>query len=134
MAYAIRNKGQVMTASGLDVLAGIWILISPFVLGVHNLQQFTTNNVIVGIVIGVLAAIRFFGAYQASYLSWINAILGLWLLLTPWILRFSHYSTPTTNNVIFGIVVIVLACWSALATDTGSRPMPGGRGGMGPMV
>lgn len=127
MAYAIR-KGQVMTASGLDVLAAIWILISPFVLRLDHTA--TTNNVILGIAIGVLALIRFFGAYEASWLSWITAVLGLWLLLSPWILRFSHDSRATTNNVIFGIVVIVLACWSALASET---PVTrSGRGDMPP--
>jgi 4-amino-4-deoxy-L-arabinose transferase-like glycosyltransferase len=139
MAYVIRHKGQVMTASGLDVLAGIWLLISPFVLrfSYYGLTQATTNNVILGIVIGVLAAIRFFGAYRESWLSWINAVLGLWVLLSPWILRFSHNSYATTNNVILGIVVIVLASWSALATEASTnRPMDRtvDRGDMSPMM
>ncbi len=131
MAYAIR-KGQIMTASGLDVLAAIWILISPFVLRLDATA--TTNNVILGIAIGILALIRFFGAYEASWLSWICAVLGLWVLLSPWILRFSRDSRATTNNVIFGIVVIVLACWSALATETPVTRGPGGRSDLPPTV
>ncbi len=120
MATVTPRREQVMTASGLDVLAGIWILISPFVLRFMP-HQATTNNVILGIVIGILAAIRFSGAYGQSWLSWINVILGIWVLITPWVLRFSHFRTATTNNVIMGIIVIILAGWSALATDVPGR-------------
>jgi hypothetical protein len=115
MQHAIYRR-QVQTASGLDVLAGVWLLISPFVLAFYS-QAATTNNVILGIVIAAIAAIRFFGAFDAAWLSWINAVLGLWVLLSPWILGFSQFNVPTGNNIILGVIVIVLASWSALATN-----------------
>ena len=122
MAYAVHHphRGQVATASGLDVLAGIWLLISPFVLHfiVHNA---TTNNVILGIIVGVLALIRFLGTDDLPVLSWINVILGIWVLISPWALGFASARVPMTNNVITGIVVIVLAAWSALATQSDRR-------------
>lgn len=125
MAYAIRSRrAQVQTASGLDVLAGIWLLISPFVLG-FAAHQATTNNVILGIVIGIIAAIRVLGAFNYPGLSWLNAVLGLWVMLSPWILNFGQYAVPTTNNVIVGILVVLLAMWSALAsTPPGGRDSP----------
>ena len=119
MAYAVQHphRGQVATASGLDILAGIWLLISPFVL--HFLPHVAmTNNVILGIVVGVLALIRFLGAYDLAVLSWINVILGIWVLISPWVLGFASARVPMTNNVVMGIVVIVLAAWSALATQS----------------
>lgn len=115
MQHAIYRR-QVQTASGLDVLAGIWLLISPFVLMFYS-QMATSNNVIVGLAIALIASIRFFGAYDAAWLSWINAVLGLWVLLSPWILGFSEFDVATGNNIILGIIVIVLASWSALATN-----------------
>jgi hypothetical protein len=125
MATTTSRHEQVMTASGLDVLAGIWILISPFVLRFSS-GAATTNNVILGMAIAVLAAIRFSGAYSQAWISWINLILGIWVLITPWVLRFSGFHTAATNNVIMGIIVIVLAGWSALASssygDTRSGP------------
>jgi hypothetical protein len=121
MAHLAYHREQVRTASGLDILAGIWLLISPFVLGFET-SQATTNNVILGIAIGVLAAIRFSGAYSASWISWINVVLGIWVLLSPWILGFSWVPESMTNNVIVGILVILLAGWSALASDTPERP------------
>lgn len=118
MQHAMHHRAQVATASGLDILAAIWLLISPFVLGFRYVASATTNDVIFGIIIGILAAIRFFGAYAASSLSWINAVLGLWILVSPWVLQYSYSAVATWNSVIVGIIIIVLASWSALATDT----------------
>jgi hypothetical protein len=41
----------------VNILLGIWVIISPFVLGIHS-PKGIWNNVIVGIVVGILAIIR----------------------------------------------------------------------------
>ena len=117
MAHAIQlHRAQVSTASGLDVLAGVWILISPFVLLFHA-HSFGSNNVILGIIIGALALIRFFErSYDTVWMSWLNALFGIWMLISPWVLGFSHVHNAMMNNVAMGIIVILLACWSGLAT------------------
>jgi hypothetical protein len=112
------HRAQVQTASGLDVLAGIWLIISPFIIGYGALTGATTNDVILGIVIGILAAIRFFGAYEAAFISWINVILGIWVLISPWVIGYSTHTGALANNIVMGIIVIILAAWSALATNT----------------
>lgn len=118
MQGILRHRGQVMTASGLDVLAGVWLLISPFILGFsrYDLATATNNNLIVGLAVAVLAAIRAFGAYRHASISWVNALLGLWTLLAPWVLSFIAYRTPTVNNILTGLVILILASWSAIAT------------------
>jgi len=128
-------KSQVATASGLDVLAGIWLLISPFVLSFPGTTGATGNNVLFGIIIAVLAAIRAFGAYRASWISWLNALFGLWVLVSPWFLGFSSFTAPLWNNIIMGIIVIVLSCWSAFASEstTPTRRMPPPIPGAGPV-
>jgi hypothetical protein len=127
MASIQSHRNQVATASGLDVLAGVWLLISPFALSFRHLHSThvgyaMTNDVIFGIVIGILALIRFFSTdvRGTSWLSWVNAVLGVWVLISPWALRYSEFAVPMWNNIVLGIVVIVLACWSALASDTNS--------------
>lgn len=122
MAYAIKHEGQAVTASGLDVLAGIWLLISPFVLSFGSATGAVTNNVIFGIIIGLLALFRFFNPRQAVGVSWLNVVLGIWVLISPWVIGFSAYSVATSNNVIMGIIIIILAGWSALATGMNSEP------------
>lgn len=109
--------GQLRTASGLNVLAGIWLIIAAWILGYagHHTPQW--NDVVLGVIVGILALIRFLGAWRASVLSWINVILGIWLIISPWVLGYSDIHAAAWNNVIVGIAVILLGWWSAMTTQ-----------------
>ncbi len=113
-----RHSAQVTTASGLDIIAGLWLIVSPFFLAYGNLSRAMANDVILGIIIGILALIRFTGAFREGWISWINLLLGIWVLISPWALAYASHSVAMRNNVILGIIVILLSGWSALATDT----------------
>ena len=43
-----------------------------------------------------------------NWLSGINALFGIWMIISPWVLGFSHLGSATTSAVISGIVVLVL--------------------------
>ncbi|MGE5219972.1 MAG: SPW repeat protein [Chloroflexota bacterium] len=47
-------------------------------------------------------------------LSWINFVLGLWLVVAPFALRYNMVPTATWNNVIVGIAVAALSIIRAL--------------------
>jgi SPW repeat-containing protein len=51
--------------SGINALAGIWMIISPWVLGFSGRPQATWSAVIVGIIVLVLGAIRFFSGFPS---------------------------------------------------------------------
>lgn len=104
-------------ATGITALAGVWVLIAPFVLGYSGTQQAMLNDVIVGLAVLVLAGIRLFGALSQTWLSWLAALLGLWLLVSPFVL--GNSGTPMTNDIIFGIVIIVFGVWSAMTRGEG---------------
>jgi hypothetical protein len=96
-------------------IAGLWELVSPFVLGYSALTVAMWNAVIIGVVLIVL------GAGAALYkevkidqtLDWINTILGLWLIVSPFILGYSDTVGAMWNSIIVGLVVLVLAGWAA---------------------
>ena len=98
----------VRWAAGLGVLAGLWILISPWALAFWGVGTATGNNLIVGIAILVLAAIAYSGP-EEMWASWVNFILGIWLIVSPYVLGFSMFGRILGNNIISGIVVAVLA-------------------------
>ncbi len=98
----------VRWAAGLNVLAGIWILISPWVLAFWGVGTATGNNIILGIAILVLAAIAYNGS-EELWASWVNFILGLWMIVSPYVLGFSMFDRILSNNIISGIVVGVLS-------------------------
>ena len=120
------NRSQAQSASGLNLLAAIWLFISAFVVPIHG--PMTTNNVIFGICVAVLAVIRLGGAYDQSWLSWLNALLGVWVVISPWAVIGAGQGGPTNgmivNNCITGGVIFVLGCWSALATNSAPGETP----------
>ena len=90
----------------INVLLGIWVIISPFVLAFPS-QKAIWNNVAAGIVIGVLAIIRSFMREQLGW-SWINVLLAIWLIVSPFVLGFMS-GAALWNNVILGIIIAAIA-------------------------
>jgi hypothetical protein len=117
-----RSDDASQPASTLNVLAGIWLIISAWVIGSAGLPVALWDTLIVGIVVLVLAAIRL-GTRGATGLSWINFLLGIWLIISPFVLGYTAASGAMTNAIILGILVAIFSLWAALARPT-SVPSP----------
>jgi SPW repeat-containing protein len=109
-------RNEVASASGLNVVAGIWLIISPFVLD-YGPRDSTWNPIVFGAVVGVFALARAGGAYRASILSWANMAIGIWLFISAFWL--ANSARASWNVGILGIVVFILGAWSATATEAG---------------
>jgi membrane protein YdbS with pleckstrin-like domain len=103
----------------VNLVLGIWLAVSPYVLGYADQATPAWNAYVVGVVILVIAAAAIW-AFQ-KWEEWINAVLGLWLIVSPWILGYSEVATPLWNQIIVGVVVGGLAMWSVI----GERPTGG---------
>lgn len=126
MATPHTHRPQVQTASGLNLLVAVWLFVSAFV--VLGSEAMKTHNMILGIAVGLMAAVRALGAYRQSWISWVNALLGAWVIISPWAVVGTQILAPTaammTNNVITGGLIVVLSAWSALATNTEPATVP----------
>lgn len=105
---------QVKVASGLNFLAGIYLLISAWAAGATS--GATANGIIFGIIVAILAATRFSGA-TGAWASWLDALIGVWMIISPWVYGYAGYAWRW-NSIVVGIIMIVLGVWSALATQT----------------
>lgn len=116
-AYAplTANHEQITLASGANLLLGLWLIAAPFVLS-YGAAHARANDIVLGIIIATLAAIRVFGAYRSAWISWVNMLAGLWLIIAPFALGYSGIMHPLWNDIIVGILVAGFALWSALAT------------------
>ena len=111
VAHAHRNEGGV---GWVNILLGIWVILSPFVLTFSVFPRAMWNNVIIGILVGIVGLIRT-GTPQHPGWSWLNVILGIWLIISPFALGlFSQVAL--WNNVILGIVVTTVAWGNAMTT------------------
>ncbi len=113
---------QVKIASGLNIVAGIWLILAPFILGYSYLSGALWNDIIIGAVVLIMAAVREWGnSEDTTWASWINLVLGIWLIIAPFIIGYSYASAALWNDIIIGIVVAVLAGWSGSAATAMPR-------------
>lgn len=115
-------RGDVIAASGLNILAGIWLIIAPFVLGYRGSDPYW-NDIVFGAIVAFLALVRATGAYRASELSWINAVIGVWLFVSAFWLDSS--GRASWNDIILGAIVFLLALASTGASEDANARTPG---------
>lgn len=104
------RRTDAAAASALNVLAGIWLIISPFVLGYTGADA-TWNPIVFGAIVGLAALARLAGGLRTVWLSWLNMAIGVWLFISAFWLASSGQAS--WNVGIMGIVVFVLGAWSA---------------------
>ncbi|TAK09879.1 MAG: hypothetical protein EPO39_01475 [Candidatus Manganitrophaceae bacterium] len=44
-----------------------------------------------------------------NYVPWINFILGLWLIISPFLLGYSHVRPAMWNEIIVGVLVLIFS-------------------------
>lgn len=105
------------TLGWITGVVGVWEILAPFIIGYSNMGSATTDAIIFGILLAGLGLWIGLGKTAGTIrtLSWINALIGVWVLLAPFILGYSGTGGATWNDVIVGIVVIVLEVWGASA-------------------
>ena len=81
-----RMRETVQWTSGINIVAGLWLIIAPFVLGYEGIQAALWNDVLVGIIVAAFAVARVARPLMNPSLSWLNALLGLWLIVAPFVL------------------------------------------------
>ncbi len=117
------------TLSWIVALFGLWEVIAPFLLGYLAVGAALWDAIIIGVVLIVLAGWAALVNQEGTIksLNWINAVLGLWLIIAPFILAYSGTAAAMWNDIIVGVVVAVLAAWAALSLGS-SQTMGHGQG------
>ncbi len=98
----------------LNAILGIWLIVAAWVLGFQTDATAMASAVIVGVLLlaAALGAIFLPHAWE----EWVELVLGLWLIASPWVLRFSTLPDAWANAVLAGLVIAILAIW-VLLTD-----------------
>ncbi len=109
------NQQDVKVLSWITVILGVWLIIAPFILTFPSTVAMW-NSIIVGVIVLVLSWIRAANPATSPGLSWINAILGLWLIVAPFVMSMASSTSTRWNDIVLGIAVIVFSVWAALAS------------------
>ncbi len=95
---------------GLTLLAGLYLAISPWVVGFPSgSSDLRVTNLVCGAVVALLA-VGYAAAYGRTHgLSWVTPIIGAWTIVAPWVVLGSHVNSGTiVSNVITGAVIVIL--------------------------
>lgn len=107
----MKDNEKAITASSINILAGLWLVASPFFMGFSGTSA-ATNSIIVGVIVAILALVRAFSPMTTGSLSWVNMVLGLWMIVFSVFIA-SVGATAVWNGSILGLVIAILAIWSA---------------------
>ena len=111
-------RQDALTATGLNMLAGVWLIIAPWVLGYSNDDPYW-NDVLFGALVVLIGVVRIGGGLRTTAPSMVNGLIGIWVFISAFVLDSS--STASWNDVILGVIVFVLAMLSASASVDGAR-------------
>lgn len=104
----------------INFLLGVALFISPWVIGITG-GTIARTAWISGILIVIAALLALFAF--AEWEEWANLILGLWVLISPWVVGFASTSSAATKtNVVIGIIVAVLSAWELWRIHSSTPP------------
>jgi hypothetical protein len=120
------STGPAGLSIGLVLLAGVYLILSPWVIQFAGTFGMAAGNMISGIVLALFAAGCARSAGLRS-LAWVIPVLGTWVIASPWVISRGRGLVPleypgmpelTTatwlSNVIAGAVVLVAGLVPAL--------------------
>ncbi|QWF86057.1 SPW repeat domain-containing protein [Amycolatopsis sp. CA-230715] len=113
--------------SGLALLAGLYLILSPWV--TRSIDQFglVASNVITGIAMALLAVGFARSPSRLRTLAWVTPVIGAWVIASPWLVyrgsglmqlefgRIPELSTATRLSDVIAGAVIVLAGFSLIS-------------------
>lgn len=92
----------------LNLIAAIFLFLTPWIFGFTSVVEASRNAWICGVAIG-LASLTAMFAY-AEWEDWASLLLGLWLIVSPWVLGFhATMMSATRVDVAVGIAVAIFS-------------------------
>jgi hypothetical protein len=99
------NKESVLNI--VNVIVGVCLALSPWVLGYMHTAAAAWNAWAVGVAVALIAI----GALVAlaEWEEWANLVLGLWMIVSPWVLGFAAVAEANYVAVLAGLIIATLA-------------------------
>jgi hypothetical protein len=105
--------------AAVEVLVGVWLGVSPWVVGSGGSSVLRWNDVSVGAVLAVLAFARLARPSLPRTPS-VSFGLGAWTIVAAFVLSFQNGSTgtaPLWNAIVCGAALTAAAAWSTTETE-----------------
>ncbi|REF37459.1 SPW repeat protein [Thermasporomyces composti] len=106
----IGERPAVQMAAGLTLITGLFVALSPWIVGFAADQpSLAINNLVVGLAAACLA-LGYASTFRSTHgLSWVVPILGVWTIISPWLVAGTMETTRSiVTNVVAGAVMTLL--------------------------
>lgn len=108
----------------MTLLLGIWLFSSPFLLASYF--PYTSvddwNSYMAGAALIVVSAVAL--KRPERWEEWFNIVIGVWLIVSPFLLGFASIQrVPALNHILIGLVVTADAAWVLIRRRRGI-PLP----------
>jgi SPW repeat-containing protein len=108
--------------SWLGLLAGLWVMLAPWIWGYDDVEGAITTDLVTGAVVIALAL----GAIVFPALAALNALAGLWLVTAPWLVGYGDANGPVgLSDSLTGVLLCIVAVASLSASERALRPGEG---------
>jgi SPW repeat-containing protein len=97
-------------------LAGLTFFTMPVLFFGVSEHVYGTNATLVGGLALVLAFTRMFWPGWSTAASWVNAVLGIWMILSPFVFGYTDWLALTIASIASGAAVIGFSLFSASFT------------------
>jgi hypothetical protein len=97
----------------VNLVLGVWLFISPWALRFWGTMPGSSGNFLmvgVALVVFALVGLNARGLWQ----EWVNLVLGICLIVSPWLLGFHTHAVARDDAIVVGIVAAVVALWALL--------------------
>jgi hypothetical protein len=90
-----------------NMVLGLLLVASPWLLRFTGLEAVTLNAVVIGGLVFALSALAL--TLLDRWEAYISGLLGIWAILSPWLIGFSNYDAATAAHIGLGALVVVIA-------------------------
>lgn len=105
----------------VNFVLGVWLIFTPLIFGFTDAGMFAWNAYACGAVIAVSAAAAI--ANFHDWEEWVDIALGVWLVISPWVLGMAMMSAMMLNFVVVGLIVACMALWTEISVHRhGAKP------------
>lgn len=99
-----------------NMVLGLLLALSPWLLRFTGLEGATLNAVIIGGLVCALSALAL--TLLDRWEAYISGLLGVWATLSPWLLGFTAYDAAMLAHIGLGGLVVVVAVIEVWQTGT----------------
>jgi hypothetical protein len=100
----------------INLILGIWLIIAPFAFGYSTVSRIATgDDIILGVLLICVSWWILAAAAAPVGAAWFQLACGIWILIAPFVLGYTFASRAMQNDVVCGIIAIVVSLIEARA-------------------